>query len=202
MTTQFNPEKTALLLCDMQNGFLHPDGAYARGGATSPEFGPVIPLLKTMADTMRRAGGWVVATQFTLVPGRNGEPLIADHLRKLRPFLRKGDFAPGSFDQQVMDDLLPVDMSVEKVAFSAFFMSRLDFVLGKAGIDTLILGGVVTNGGVASTARDAHTRGYHTVVLSDGCATYRAEVHETSMADLRNLTTVMRCDEAMALIRG
>ena len=65
------------------------------------------PRLRELALAMRAAGGLVMATQFTLVPGRGGEPLIADHLKSLRPFLRKGDFAPGSFDQQVIEALQP-----------------------------------------------------------------------------------------------
>ena len=193
--------RCALLLCDMQNGFLHPDGCYARGGASSPRFAPIIPRLRELALAMRDAGGLVMATQFTLVPGRGGEPLIADHLKSLRPFLRKGDFAPGSFDQQVIEALQPVDIGVEKVGYSAFYMSRLDYVLRKCGIDTLIAGGVVTNGGVASTVRDAHTHGYHTLVLGDGCAAYREEVHAATLADLGYLTEVVSCAQALERIR-
>ena len=57
--------------------------------------------------------------------------------------------------QAVVDELQPADLSVEKVAFSAFYMSRLEWVLRKAGIETLVFSGIVTNGGVASTLRDA-----------------------------------------------
>ena len=49
-------------------------------------------------------------------------------------------------------------MAVEKVAYSAFYMSRLEWVLRKAEITTLLVAGIVTNGGVASTVRDAHVR--------------------------------------------
>ena len=45
----------------------------------------------------------VVATLFTLVPGRGGEPIVSPHLKTLRPFLAKGDFAPGSWGQQLVD---------------------------------------------------------------------------------------------------
>ena len=86
----------------------------------------------------------------------------------LRPFLGRGDFAPGSFGHALVDGLGPADLAVEKVAYSAFYMSRLDWVLRLAGIEALIVAGIVTNGGVESTVRDAHVRDLTTVVLEDG----------------------------------
>ena len=120
---------TALLLLDLQNDFLHPDGAYARAGQNSPAIAALPARLKPLADAVRRRGGLVAATLFTLVPGRRGEPIISPHLKKLRPFLDKGDFAPGSWGQQLVDTLAPADVCVEKIAYSAFYMSRLEWVL-------------------------------------------------------------------------
>ena len=60
---------------------------------------------------------------------------------------------------------------------------------------------MVTNGGVASTVRDAHTHGYHTLVLGDGCAAYREEVHAATLADLGYLTEVVSCAQALDRIR-
>ncbi|MCM0020052.1 MAG: cysteine hydrolase, partial [Tagaea sp.] len=162
------PATTALLICDLQNDFLHPRGAYARAGQTAPDIAALPARVKPVAEKLRAAGGWIVSTHFTLVPGRRGEPFVSPHLKKLRPFLAKGDFAPGSWGQDLVEELQPADLKVEKVAYSAFHMSRLEWVLRKAGIETLAICGIVTNGGVASTLRDAHTRDFHTILLSDG----------------------------------
>ncbi|MFQ3623050.1 MAG: cysteine hydrolase, partial [Acetobacteraceae bacterium] len=156
--TGHDPRRTALLLCDLQNDFLHPAGAYGRAGRTAPEIAALPRRLAPLAQRLRAAGGWTVATLFTLVPGRGGAPFISPHLKVLRPFLGAGDFAPGSWGQAVVEELAPVDLSVEKVAYSAFYMSRLEWVLRKAGIERLLVGGIVTNGGVASTVRDAAVR--------------------------------------------
>src|SRR5262245_4364615 len=94
MTRRFEPKTTALLICDLQNDYVHPDGAYARGGAANETITAVPARVKVAADAVRAAGGWIVATKFTLVPGKGGEPLISSQLKRLRPFLRKGDFAP------------------------------------------------------------------------------------------------------------
>jgi ureidoacrylate peracid hydrolase len=193
MSGEFDPKTTALLLVDMQNDFLHPAGAYARGGAGAAEIAALPEKLKPVADRMREVGGWIVSTHFTLVPGKEGEPFISPHLKQLRPFLRKGDFAPGSFGQGLIEGLAPADIKVEKVAFSAFYMSRLEWVLNRAGIDHLIVGGIVTNGGVASTVRDAHVRDFHVTVLSDGCAAFSPEVHETNIAALKSVAGIDTC---------
>lgn len=200
MTGRFPPATTALLLIDLQNDFLHAAGAYMRAGLTAPAVAALPARLKPVADAMRKAGGWIVSTHFTLVPGKGGEPMISTHLRKLRPFLAKGDFAPGSFGHDLIEPLKPADLTVEKVAFSAFYMSRLEFVLRKAGIETLVFAGMATNGGVASTLRDALVRDFATVLLSDGCAAFDERVHEATVSELSSVSPVMTCADFTAAL--
>lgn len=192
---RLNPATTALMLVDLQNDFLHASGAYARANCTAPALAALPARVAGVAKAVRGWGGWTVATLFTLVPGRNGEPFIAPHLKALRPFLAKGDFAPGSWGQDVIDELKPVDFKVEKVAYSAFHQSRLEFVLRKASVATLIFAGIVTNGGVASTLRHAHVLEFETLLLADGCAAFKPEVHEATVAALSAISPVATCAE-------
>jgi nicotinamidase-related amidase len=186
--------KTALVIIDLQNDFLDPKGAYARGGDTNPPALLLPARVSQVAAALKSAGGMVVATQFTLWPDAKGEPMVSPHLKALRPYLRKGDFAPGSWGQANVDDLAGlIDVTVSKVAYSAFFNTQLDWVLRRAGIDTVAVCGIVTNGGVASTVRDAHMRDYRTLVLADGCAAFGEERHQTSLADMRNVAEVTDC---------
>jgi nicotinamidase-related amidase len=200
--TPIDPATTALVLVDLQHDFLHPEGAYGRAGQGSEAIAALPARLAPLASAMRAAGGWIVSTHFTLVPGKGGEPFILEHLKRLRPFLAKGDFRPGSWGHALVDSLQPADLSIEKVAYSAFYQSRMEFALGRAGIRTLVFGGIVTNGGVASTLRDAHVRDFHCMVLGDGCAAFKTEVHETAIADLSTVAQVMSCAEALAWIGG
>jgi ureidoacrylate peracid hydrolase len=195
-----DPTRIALMLCDLQNDFLHPQGAYGRAGIAAPTLAALPARLKPVADALRRKGGWIVATHFTLVPGKGGDPLILPHLRKLRPFLAKGDFAPGSFGHDLVDELKPADLAVEKVAYSAFYMSRLEFVLRRAGIETLIFAGLVTNGGVASTLRDAHVRDFRAILLSDGCAAFDTKVHDATVTSLASVVEVTTCARMTELL--
>src|SRR5690606_12762081 len=171
-------------------------GAYARGGAVNPAALALPARVAAAARAVKRGGGMVVASQFTLWPDAAGNAMIAPHLKALRPFLRNGDFAVGSWGHAMVPEFDGlIDAAVCKVAYSAFFQTQLDWVLRHAGIDTVAVCGIVTNGGVASTVRDAHMREYHALVLADGCAAFRTETHETSLRDMGTVADVMTCSE-------
>ncbi|SEH30454.1 cysteine hydrolase [Rhizobium sp. NFR12] len=191
-------EKTGLIIVDLTNDFLAPDGAYGRAGQGAPEIAALSERIKPLVDVMRAKGGYIISAQFTLVPGKGGEPIISPHLKELRPFLGKGDFAPGTWGNSLIDDLAPADLIVEKVAYSAFYMTRLEWVLRKCGIEKLVIGGIVTNGGVASTVRDAHVRDFETITLSDGSAAFSQETHETAIAALKPVSRIATIADMIA----
>ena len=190
----------ALLLCDLQNDFISPGGAYARANQGNSEIAALPSRLAPLVGAMRAAGGWIISTHFTMVPMRGGEPFISPHLKKVRPFLQRGDFLPGSWGHALVDELGPADIAVEKIAFSAFYQSRLEWALARAGVKRLLVAGIVTNGGVASTVRDAHVREFEVTLLEDGCAAFDVTTHETAVAALRPVAHVTTVAEALALL--
>lgn len=192
-----NTQTAALILGDLQNDFLHRDGAYGRVGVTAPAIAALPGKLAPLVGKSRARGMLIVATLFTLVPGRAGEPIMSPHLKALRPFLAKGDFAPGAWGQQLVDSLAPADIAVEKVAYSAFHASRLEWVLRKCGIAQLYVTGIVTNGGVASTVRDAHVREFDCTVLEDGCAAFSESLHRAAIDGLRPVAKIGTIAELM-----
>ena len=194
--------RTALLTIDLQNDFIHPEGAYGRAGQSAESIAALPGRIAPLARALQARGGCYFSAQFTLVPDKDGEPLIAPHLKELRPFLGKGDFAPGSFGHTLVDTLQPADFVIEKVAYSAFYQTRLEYLMRAVDIEHLIVGGIVTNGGVASTLRDAHLRNIETVMLTDGCAAFKQEVHEATLISLGTVTHQMSCNEALAWIEG
>src|SRR6185503_11533037 len=153
--------------------------------------------LAPLARAAREHGVLTVATLFTLVPGRGGEPIISPHLAALRPFLKEGDFAPGGWGQQLVDALAPADVHVEKIAYSAFHASRLEWVLRKCGVEQLYFTGIVTNGGVASTVRDAHVREFECTVIEDGCAAFSDDVHHAAIEGLRPVAKILTIAELL-----
>jgi ureidoacrylate peracid hydrolase len=190
-------KNAALLLLDLQNDFLHPKGAYGRAGQASAEIAALPARMKPLVDLVRTTGSLIGATLFTLVTSKGGEPMISAHLKKMRPFLAKGDFVSGGWGQQVVDELAPADFTVEKIAYSAFYMTRLEWMLRQHNIKTLYCSGIVTNGGVASTVRDAHVREFECVVLEDGCAAFSPEIHNAAIEGLKPVARIATIAEAM-----
>jgi hypothetical protein len=199
--SQENQRRFGLVIVDLQNDFLSPEGAYARGKTVSPEAILLPERLVPLAQAIKKNQGLVTASLFTLWPDADGQPMISPHLLDRRPFLRKGDFAPGSWGQANVDALTPlVDVAVCKVAYSAFFNTQLDWILRRAGINKVAVCGIVTNGGVASTVRDAHMRDYQTVVLSDGCAAFTENAHQAALTDMSSVAQVMTCHQFLATL--
>lgn len=193
--------QTALLLCDLQNDFIHPEGAYGRAGYSAPAIAAIPARLKPLADAMRAKGGWIASTHFTLFTGKGGEPWIDPHLKAMRPFLKKGDFVMGGWGHQVVEELAPSDLPVEKVGYDAFYQTRLEWVLRKAGIRRLLVSGIVTNGGVASTVRGAHVREFEVTVLEDACAAFTEELHKTAIEALRPVAKISTIAEELAKLQ-
>lgn len=192
-----NPKTTALILFDLQNNFLHPEGSYHRAGLGSPAVDALPGKLAPLAKAARERGILVVATQFTVVHGRDGEPIIAPELKALRPFLNKGDFAPGSWNHQLNEMLGSPDVAIEKIAYSAFHHTRLEWVLRKCGIEHLYCAGIVTHVGVSTSIRDAHSLEFACTLVEDGCGTFREEDHRTAVAGIRAVARVITLADAM-----
>lgn len=193
-------KRTALLIIDVQNDTVHPEGAYGRAGLCSPSVSALPSRIRPLADAIRAKDGWIVSTHLTLVTGKNGEPFISDHLRRLRPFLGKGDFQAGTWGHKLVAELEPVDLSIEKVAYSAFYMTRLEWVLRQASIETLLVTGITTAISVAITVRDAQVRDFSAIVLEDGCASFDEEVHKTAIADLAVVVPIKTIADAMDMV--
>ncbi len=81
----------------------------------------------------------------------------------------------------------PGEVVIYKRGVSALAGTELDRLLRIKGVITLVLAGVVTNGVVEGTAREASDRGYGVVVLEDCCAAQTDEEHERSAELLSRL---------------
>ena len=135
-----------------------PTAPMPAAGRRAPAIAALPARLKPLADALRAKGGGSSsdAVHAGAGPGRRADHLAASEGAAAVP--RQGRFRARLLGPALVDELAPADLAVEKVAYSAFYMTRLEWVLRKAGVDQLVVGGIVTNGGVASTVRDAHVR--------------------------------------------
>jgi nicotinamidase-related amidase len=92
----------------------------------------------------------------------------------------------------------PGDVVVTKRQWGAFYGTELDLVLRRRGVRAIVLGGISTNFGVESTARDAWERSYELVFAEDAMAAMAAEAHQFAVgAIFPRLGRVRSTDEIL-----
>jgi ureidoacrylate peracid hydrolase len=178
-----DPARTALIVVDMQNGFMMKGVAHA----LCEEAIEIVPNVNRLADAVRRTDGQVVwiqtaATQETLESWSvnvemNGPERTAHRLASLGPGTKGYELWAGL-------DVKLNDLKIQKTRFSAFIhgSSNLEAVLRARGIDTVIITGTVTNVCCESTARDAMMRNFRTIMVTDANAATSDELHNASLA--------------------
>lgn len=178
----FDPSRTALIVVDMQNGFMLPGVAFAEI-KTAPE---IVPNINRLASAVREAGGtvvWIVTT-YTKEADTEWSTYYGlstpTHGAKRSAALTKGH---KGHEIWASLEVQPGDPIVEKKRFSAFIQgsSELDKVLSERGIDTLLITGTVTGVCCESTARDAMMLNYRVVMVTDGNAAYSDDEHNAAL---------------------
>ncbi len=171
----------ALLVVDMQNGFCHPQGSFARIGMGLEGAEAAVRNAAVAVAQARRAALPVVFTRHLYRPGRPDEGRA---LKQNSPALAGIDgLKAGSWDAEVVDELGwgPGDLTVDKVRFDAFQWTSLEPLLRGLGVAELVVCGVVTNLCVETTVRSAFMRDFPVTLLADCCAAKTRRLHELSL---------------------
>jgi nicotinamidase-related amidase len=171
------PERTALLVIDMQNDFVVPGAPVAAPGAPD-----VVPVISGLARRARARGFPVVFTQ---------EMHRADY----SDFGIELEFEPphcleGTAGLDVVDELAPQpgDHVIQnKRRYDAFLGTDLDLVLRGAGVQNLIVTGVCTDICVSSTVQHARNLDYRCFVVTDGVAGTSLERHEAALVCMEHV---------------
>lgn len=176
-----HPERTALLVVDMQNYFVA-EGAVAE----IPPARGIVPTINTLGAAFRKVGALVVWIQ-TVADGarerwgrHHADFLSPDRARRRLASL---DRASESYALYPDLDVRAEDLRVTKIHYSALIpgSSDLDAQLRTRGIDTLLIAGAATNVCCESTARDAVMLDYRTIMVSDANATWTDEEHAATL---------------------
>jgi len=199
----FDPARTALIVVDMQNGFMLPGVAFAEI-KTAPE---IVPNINRLAAATRAAGGMVVwiITTYTKEADKEWSTYYRLSTRE-RGATRSAALTKGAKGHEIWAGLevKPGDPIVEKKRFSAFIQgsSDLDKVLRGRGIDTLFITGTVTGVCCESTARDAMMLNYQTIMVTDGNAAYSDAEHNAALtAFYASFGDIRATDELIALLQ-
>jgi nicotinamidase-related amidase len=97
--------------------------------------------------------------------------------------------APDSSDAEILPELAPAgdELVFNKTAGSVFCATNIEYVLRNLGITTLVITGIVTTGCVHTAVTDAADRGFHVILVEDGCGALVPEMHWSSIRILRDV---------------
>jgi len=184
----FEPDRSAVLVIDMLNDFLEPEGAMPL-----LEGRRLYEPIRRLVRTARESGSRVIW-------------VCDEHLPTDREFQKRSVHClQGSWGAEIVADLDPVgeELQIPKTRYSGFFETDLDQRLRELGIDHLILTGVVTNICVRSTAHDAFFRDYRVTVPVECVAATSEREQESTLYDLdTHYATVAGLEEVLAILAG
>ncbi len=184
------PGSTALVLIDLQKGLA--------GLPMAPHSGPqVIARASQLAGAVRSQGGTVVYVHVDM----------SDTLKLPVDVTFRDPNAPPppASASELVDELdrRPEDLVVTKRQWGAFYGTGLEQQLRRRGIRTIILGGVATNFGVESTAREAFDLGYEVVFVEEAMSTISNELHQFALQNIfPRIGRVRTMEEVLAALRA
>ena len=190
---------TALLVIDMQNDFLHPQGWSAARGMDIAPVRAVIPAIARATAVARRAGVPVIWVNWGVrADHANMSSSFVGHARGSSG-MTYGDPSPSGHGHILVRDewgaatideltVAPSDLLVHKHRLSSFWDNELDSILRQRGITTLLFAGINTDRCVFTSLQDANFLGYDCVLLEDACATTSPDFVRDAVLYLVRLT--------------
>lgn len=184
---------TALILIDLINEIIHPQGKIASCAAMITEYNVLAKTNRTLAA----ARGHNALVAFVNV----GFSKDYRELLPSSPIFGKTAASEalqlGSWGCALHGEVAyqPQDILIVKHSISPFYGTILDLILRRRGIKKLIVGGVATDMAIQSAVREGHDLGYKIFLCDDLCAARTKEDHDLSIEQLKRLATVCHADE-------
>ena len=182
---EIDPAATAVVVVDMQNGFVSPGGSWSLAGVDTAPIGSIVERIAALLDVARQAGMTIVYLTMGLpaTPSADGMPAEAfggTGKQRWRHYVTTNatghtvatpSEAPTSptWNRDIVAALVPQpgDLVITKPTFGGFHRTELDETLRAAGIDTLVFTGCTTSVCVETTLREAVVREYNCVLVDD-----------------------------------
>lgn len=181
------PRYTALVVVDMQNDYCTKGGVNQKHGRCMSKGDAIIKKLKVLIKEARRVDVQIVYVQMTALPD-----YMSDSAARLRLQMKRDDrwrgnpevkVLEGSWGHEIVEDIKPRDgdLVVKKNRASAFVGTNLDMLLRSNDIKVLLITGVVTQGCVFSTVKDAEFHDYFVVILRDCADSTSKDLHHAAL---------------------
>lgn len=166
----FTPERSALLILDMQRYFLEESSHAHVPSATT-----IVPKIARLARLFNDRGLPVISTRHV---NRDDNAMMMGLW--WRDVIRRENEL-----SEIVDDLaFPFTNVIEKPQYDAFYETKLEDILREKGVSQVVVTGVMTHLCVESTARTAFIRGFEVIFPVDGTATYNEDFHISTLTNL------------------
>ena len=189
----------ALIVMDMINEIVHPEGVYAAHGyAEQAARRQVLARTATALAQARTQGVPVIHVVVGFSPDYSEAPRQSPVFATA---LSEGALVLGAWGTCIHDAVKPGpgEPILTKRRVSPFFGTDLDLVLRTRGVDTLLLAGVSTDLVVLAAARDGHDRDYRVEVLSDATVSASDELHDAALTVIARTARVLTVNEAFSV---
>src|SRR3972149_11637390 len=196
-----DPKYAALIVIDVQNDFVSPEGSAGKRGEDASAAIATIPNLTRLIDVARRVGLTIVYIRTTHSEWTDPPSWI------YRSSQKNGlnTCREGTWGAEFYEGISPLasERVVIKHRYSAFINTDLNTVLKARGIQSVLVTGVATNVCVETTARGAYTFDYYVTLIEDCSAAYDATLHANTLENIRrHFGLVASSDEVMATWEG
>ena len=163
-----NPKTTAIVLIEYQNDFATAGGIFHDAVKGVMHSNHMLSNTLKLVEEAREAGATIVHVPISF--SGDYHELTTNPYGILKGVVDNKAFRKNSWGAEIIDELRPQpeDIVIEgKRGLCGFQSSNLDFILRSKGIQTVALGGFLTNCCVESTMRSAYERGYEVITLKD-----------------------------------
>ena len=189
-----NPTRSALLLIDMEHGFVDPRGGHCIRGAAA-----TVPACARALDIARSKGIPVFFVK--RIYRADGSDVELTRYAGWKAGGHACTPASRGFNSAQAPEPLrpqPGDYTIWKPRWSAFFQTELDLILRRLDIRTVILTGTTTPNCIRTTCYDAIALEYNTVLLTDCCSSQTEEIQQANLADMQRVGAVLMDTAAFA----
>jgi nicotinamidase-related amidase len=175
----FPPDKTVLVVIDMQRDFIEPGGFGETLGNDVSLLAAIVPTTAKLIGLFRDHGWLIIHTRESHAADLADCPPAKR--TRANPSLRIGDDGPmgrilvrGEPGNDIIDALAPMpgEIVIDKPGKGAFYATALGDILRLKGITHLVFAGVTTEVCVQTTMREANDRGYDCLLIEDATESY------------------------------
>ncbi len=183
-----DPAHTALIVVDVQNDCVSPEGWFAQNGKDVSAITPAVARIVDLVNAARAAGVFVVFIQQTTLPDNKSDGAGWLYFKTRDGRTRTDYCLPNTWGHAIVDELEPADDEPRVIKYrpSSFHGTSLDAILHANGIQSVVTCGVVSQGCVQATTMDASFHDYYTNIAYDCIAGYSAELHENAMTFMKS----------------